>query len=47
MGDNTSNMDTFIAGVVSRAEEVEITIDANWAQLRCMPHTIHLAVLKV
>jgi len=47
MGDNASNMDTFVAGVVSRVEEVGITIDADWARLRCMPHTIHLAALKV
>jgi len=47
MGDNASNMDTFVQGIVSRAEKREITIDADWAQLQCMPHTIHLAALKV
>jgi len=47
MGDNASNMDTFVAGVVSCVEEVGITINADWAPLQCMPHTIHLAALKV
>jgi len=47
MGDNASNMDTFVKGIVSRMEKMEITINADWAQLRCMPHTIHLAALKV
>jgi len=47
MGDNASNMDTFVTGVVSRAEDMQITIKTEWARLRCMPHTVHLAALKV
>jgi hypothetical protein len=47
MGDNASNMDTFVDGIISHAENMQITINENWAQLRCMPHTIHLAALKV
>jgi len=40
-------MDTFVQGIVSCTEKMEITIDVDWEQLWCMPHTIHLAVLKV
>ncbi len=47
MGDNASNMDTFVDGIVLHAEKMQITINAEWARLRCMPHTIHLAALKV
>jgi hypothetical protein len=49
MGDNASNMDTFVTRVVSRAKEKDkqISINAEWAWLQCMPHTVHLAALKV
>ena len=47
MADNASPMDTFVDAIVSRAEKIQIIINALWARLRCMPHTIHLAALKV
>ncbi len=33
MGDNASNMDTFVGGIVLRAEKMQITINADWARL--------------
>jgi hypothetical protein len=33
MGDNVSNMATFVGGIVSHAENMQITINADWAQL--------------
>ncbi len=47
MTDNASNMDTFVDAIVVCAENIHVNMDAVWAQLRCMPHTIHLAALKV
>ena len=47
MGDNASNMDMFVDGIVLHAEQMQIIINADWVQLQCMPHTIHLAALKV
>ena len=40
-------MDTFVDAIVVHAEKMQIKINATWARLRCMPHTIHLAALKV
>jgi hypothetical protein len=47
MLDNASNNDTMIEGIQKRAASEGIKIDAAWARLRCMPHTIHLAAIKV
>ncbi len=47
MTDNASNMSTFVDGVESRAKAIGVAFNAHWARLRCMPHTIHLAALKV
>jgi len=47
MGDNALNMDTFVTGVASHVENMQITINPEWAQLQCMPHMVHLAALKV
>ena len=47
MLDNASNNDTMVEGIQSRAAKEGIHFDALWARLRCMPHTIHLAALKV
>lgn len=46
MMDNATNNDTFITGIVSRAKQVNIHLDASWIRLRCLPHTVHLAALK-
>jgi hypothetical protein len=47
MMDNASNNDTLIQGIVDLAESKGIKLNAQWIRLRCMPHTVHLAVLKV
>ncbi|KAF8064936.1 hypothetical protein FPV67DRAFT_1419488, partial [Lyophyllum atratum] len=47
MLDNASNNDTLVDGVQSRAAKEGIYFDAAWARLRCMPHTIHLAAIKL
>jgi hypothetical protein len=47
MLDNASNNDTLVDGVVQHARQHGISMNAEWVRLRCMPHTIHLAALKV
>jgi hypothetical protein len=47
MLDNASNNDTMVEGIEKRAASEGIKLNASWARLRCMPHTIHLAALKV
>ncbi|KAF8214654.1 hypothetical protein K438DRAFT_1562394, partial [Mycena galopus ATCC 62051] len=45
--DNTSNNDTMASHFLWKCEERNIEFDAEEARLRCMPHTAHLATLKV
>jgi len=47
MLDNTSNNDTLVDAIVNRARQQGIRMKADWVRLRCMPHTVHLAALKV
>jgi len=47
MMDNASNMDTFVEAIQQLAEAVNISFNATWARLRCMPHTVHLAAIEV
>jgi hypothetical protein len=49
MTDNASNNDTLVDGLVKLAlqDERRICLNAQWIRLRCMPHTVHLAALKV
>jgi hypothetical protein len=47
MLDNASNNDTMVEGIDRRAKLEGIKLNASWARLRCMPHTIHLAAIKV
>ena len=47
MLDNASNNDTMVDGIASRAAKEGIKLNAGWARLRCLPHTIHLAAVKV
>jgi hypothetical protein len=47
MTDNASNNDTLIDGIVEHAKCEGILLNGDWIRLRCMPHTIHLAALKV
>ncbi|KAJ7070262.1 hypothetical protein B0H15DRAFT_793722, partial [Mycena belliarum] len=45
--DNASNNDTMVEHFQQRCEENMIEFDAVDARIRCMPHTVHLAALKV
>ena len=36
-----------VDGIQSQAANEGIQLNATWARLRCMPHTIHLAAIKV
>jgi hypothetical protein len=47
MLDNASNNDTFVDGIERRAKKAGAPFNASWARLCCMPHTIHLAAIKV
>jgi hypothetical protein len=47
MTDNASNNDTLVGGIVERAKKQGISMNGDWVRLRCMPHTVHLAALKV
>ena len=47
MLDNASNNDMMVNGIQSRAAKEGIHLNATWAHLWCMPHTIHLAAIKV
>ncbi|KAF8339458.1 hypothetical protein F5887DRAFT_830765, partial [Amanita rubescens] len=41
--DNASNNNTLMNSLARRCEEQGVTLSAQHARLRCMPHTIHLA----
>ena len=45
--DNASNNNTLVDGIVERAKKQGIPMNSDWVRLRCMPHTVHLAALKV
>jgi hypothetical protein len=47
MTDNASNNDTLVDRIVWCAKEQGISMKSEWVCLRCMPHTVHLAALKV
>jgi hypothetical protein len=47
MTDNASNNNTLVDGIVARAKSQGISMKGDWVRLRCMPHTVHLAALKV
>jgi hypothetical protein len=47
MMDNASNNDTLVENIEKRCEKEGIPFDAIYARLRCMPHTVHLAAIKV
>jgi hypothetical protein len=47
MMDNASNNDTLMSALEIRCLEAGIDFSASDARLRCMPHTIHLAAIKV
>jgi hypothetical protein len=45
--DNATNNDTMVEGIEARCKAIGIKFSAKHARLRCMPHTCHLAALKV
>ena len=45
--DNASNNDTMVEAFARRCEEKGIEFSAKDGRMRCMPHTVHLAALKV
>jgi hypothetical protein len=47
MMDNASNNDTLMATLETLCLEQGIEFSAKQSRLRCLPHTIHLAALKV
>jgi hypothetical protein len=45
--DNATNNDTLVEYLEQRCRVEDIPFEAAWARMRCMPHTTHLAALKV
>ena len=45
--DNATNNDTMLEAIERKCVEAGIKFSAKQARLRCMPHTIHLAAMKV
>jgi hypothetical protein len=45
--DNASNNDTLVEHFAIKCREEGVEFDASNARMRCLPHTIHLAALKV
>jgi hypothetical protein len=45
--DNATNNDTLVAAFARRCRALKIPFSAVHGRMRCMPHTIHLAALKV
>ncbi|KAJ7024436.1 hypothetical protein C8F04DRAFT_921985, partial [Mycena alexandri] len=47
MMDNASNNDTLVAAIEQKCLEKKIKFSAQNSRLRCMPHTVHLAVIQL
>jgi hypothetical protein len=45
--DNATNNDTLTTSIETRCHALGIPFSATHARMRCMPHTIHLAAMKV
>jgi hypothetical protein len=45
--DNASNNNTLMMSLERRCQQRGIDFSAQDARMRCMPHTIHLAAIKV
>ncbi|KAJ6479359.1 hypothetical protein DFH09DRAFT_951437, partial [Mycena vulgaris] len=45
--DNATNNDTLVDAFARKCRENGIAFEARHARMRCMPHTIHLAALKL
>ncbi|KAF9070583.1 hypothetical protein BDP27DRAFT_1149764, partial [Rhodocollybia butyracea] len=47
MMDNATNNDTLLEAIERKCHARNIPFNAQHSRLRCMPHTVHLAVLKL
>lgn len=47
VSDNATNNDTMMKALEERSAKHGVTFRARDARCRCMPHTVHLAVMKV
>jgi hypothetical protein len=45
--DNASNNNTLMTSLERRCQQRGVAFSAQDARMRCMPHTIHLAAIKV
>lgn len=45
--DNATNNDTMMEALEKKLTDEGIRFDSQRARLRCMPHTVHLAAIKV
>ena len=45
--DNASNNNTLMTSLERRCQQRGVEFSAQDARMRCMPHTIHLAAIKV
>lgn len=45
--DNATNNDKLVEAIERKCKAENIRFDAKRSRLRCMPHTVHLAALKV
>ncbi|KAJ7940002.1 hypothetical protein B0H13DRAFT_2300060 [Mycena leptocephala] len=45
--DNATNNDTLVEAFERKCHDLEIPFESQHARMRCMPHTIHLAALKL
>ena len=45
--DNASNNNTLMSSLKRRCKEQGVLFSAQDARMRCMPHTVHLAAIKV
>lgn len=47
VADNATNNDTMIEALEVKSKAKGISFNAKDVRCRCMPHTVHLAVMKV
>ncbi|KAF8180268.1 hypothetical protein K438DRAFT_1446613, partial [Mycena galopus ATCC 62051] len=45
--DNATNNDTLVDAFAAKCRKLNIPFESEHARMRCMPHTIHLAALKL
>lgn len=45
--DNASNNDTLMRAIEKRCADANVDFSATDSRMRCMPHTVHLAAIKV